>query len=226
MKPQIIILHGDGLSAISQKISQIKKDFDPVSTTSFSGKELGFDEALVKFSTPGLFSEKRLVILEDFDLTGGKVDLDKLPEEKELTVVLKASKELTQASVLLKQAKKLEAKIFLLRVQDEKSIFPFLDALAERKDVEAYSLFEKNYDAYGSQYLLTMIFYLLRKFVLKPKNLPGFVLQKMERHKRNFSQEKIKGIYLKVLETDFKIKSGLLEERMGMTLLIERILTI
>lgn len=226
MKPQIIILHGDGLVAISQKISLIKKEFDPISVTSLSGKEFGFDEALVKFSTLGLFSEKRLVILEDFDLTAGKVDLEELPEEKELTVVLKASKELTQASVLLKQAKKLGAQIYLFKAQDEKSIFPFLDALAERKEKDAYSLFEKNYEVFGSQYLLTMIFYLLRKFVLKPKNLPGFVLQKMERQKRNFSPEKIKEIYLKALETDFKIKSGLLEERIGMTLLIERILTI
>lgn len=226
MMSQINILHGGGLVALSQKVSQIKKDFDPLSVTQISGKDSGFDEALVNFSTPGLFSEKRLVVLEDFDLTAGNVDLEKFPDDSELTIILKASKELTQASVVLKQAKKLNALVFLFKEQDEKSIFPFLDALAEKRK-EAYQLFEKNYEAFGSQYLLTMIFYMFRRLISKPRNnLPGFVIQKTENQRRNFGMEKIRELYLTALMTDFKIKSGLLEERIGLTLLIGRIMAI
>lgn len=226
MKTQINILHGGGVIALSQKISQIKKDFDPLSVTQISGKDFAFDEALVNFSTPGLFSEKRLVVLEDFDLTAGNVDLERFPDDPKLTVVLKASKELTQASILLKQAKKIDAQVFLFKEQDEKLIFPLLDALAEKKK-EVYTLFERNYEAYGAQYLLTMIFYMFRRLILKPRsNLAGFVIQKMENQRRNFGMEKIKELYLTALMTDFKIKSGLLDEKIGLTLLIGRIMAI
>lgn len=221
----IIVMHGDGLSSISEKISLYKKNFEPLAVSFISGKDFSFEEAVVKFSTPGLFSEKRLIILEDFD-SGSKFDLAKLPADMDLTVIFKFTKQLPQNSLLLKQATQVKAQLILLKEQDDKTIFPFLDALAEKKKRESYILFEENFGLFGGQYLLTMIFYLLRRLIMKPKSLPSFILQKVERQKRNFNKEKIREIYLSALETDFRIKSGLVEERIGLTLLLDKILAI
>ena len=77
---------------------------------------------------------------------------------------------------------------------------------------------------YGSQYILTMIFFMLRRLVNPPKNLPPFVIKKIEAQRKNFDQEKIKELYKNGIETDFKIKRGLLEEKMGLTLLLNKML--
>jgi DNA polymerase III delta subunit len=222
----LILLHGNALSAISQKISEIKKKFDPISIVEISGKEFSFDEAVVRSSTGDLFSESRLVILENFDpsASSGQLDLERLPQDESLTILIKFTKLLTQSSTVLKSATKLKAQVLTLNEADEMSVFPFLDALGEKNSPRAYSEFEKLYAEYGGQYLLTMMFYLLRRLATNPKKLPSFVLDKLNRQKRNFNLEKVKELYKTGLETDFKIKSGLLEEKLGLTLLVERIL--
>lgn len=221
----LIILHGNGLSAISQKLSDIKKNFDPLEIQTLSGKEWDFEGVVIELSTPQLFSDKRLVVLEDFDPpAGGQMGLDKLPDDPDLTVVLKISKILTQNSVILKQAAALKAQIFQFSEKDETSIFPFLDNLAEKR-TQAFLDLEKYLGEWGGQYVLTMIFYLLRRLIMKPKKLPEFVIRKIERQKKNFSLEEIKNLYKQTLETDFKIKSGLLEEKLGITLLVNKILS-
>ena len=37
----IVIIHGNGLTAASKKISEIKSQFDPLSIQEFSGKQIG-----------------------------------------------------------------------------------------------------------------------------------------------------------------------------------------
>lgn len=216
----LIILHGNGIVSLSQKLSQIKKDFDPQSIQILSGKDLEFEKAVIWLSTPQLFSEKRLIVLEDFET----VDLEKLPEEEGLTIVLKIPKSLAVNSVILKSAIKLKGQIFQFNEKDEKIIFPFLDNLAE-KNLKALGEVDKLISEYGGQYILTMLFYLFRRLILKPKKLPDFVLKKIERQQRNFDTEQIKYFYKQSLETDFKIKSGLVQEKLGITLLVNNILT-
>jgi hypothetical protein len=52
------------------------------------------------------------------------------------------------------------------------------------------------------------------------------VLQKLNSQKRNFDLQKIKLLYKIALETDFKIKSGLIEEKLGLTMILRKVLTI
>src|SRR5258708_33154167 len=98
----IILIHGNGLTAISKKISEIRAKFDQLSIQEFSGKQIEFDQAVVQFATGGLFSQQRLVVLEDFDPT--EVNLEKISDDPETTIVLKFTKNLPANSTLLKKA--------------------------------------------------------------------------------------------------------------------------
>jgi len=216
----IIILHGNGLAGISNKLSQIKKSMgEGVSVTELSGKNTGWGEAKLEFATTSLFDPQRLVILEDFK----EVRLEDLPQDENITVVLKFTKALTAASPILKGAPKFRAQVFVFTEEHEGPIFPFLDFLAE-KDPKALRELEKNLEDWGEQYVLTMIYYLLRRYIQTPKRLPPFVIQKMARQKKNFPIERIEELYRATLETDFKIKQGELDPKIGMFLLTEKFL--
>ncbi len=220
---KLIILHGNGLVSKSLKISQIKKEFEQLSINEISGKEIPFVQAVVNLSTPQLFSDKRLVVLENFNPE--EIDFAKFPQDEALTILLNFPKPLPQNSNLLKDSLSKNAQIILLSEAEEKNIFPFLDSLAN-KDPRSLISLDKLLNDFGGQYILTMIFYMLRRLIQNPKKLPPFILQKIEKQKQNFPLEKITSLYKTAIETDYKIKSGLIEEKIGLTLLTNKILSI
>lgn len=216
----IVLIHGNAVIAKLNKISAFKKDFDPLSISEFNGKSLSLLQVLPEISTGGLFTEKRLVVLEDFE---NDLNLDIIPDDESLTVILKFSKPLPANSKILKQANLKKITIFNLTEKDETSIFPFLDNLSEKKKTALKDL-DPLLSELGGQYLLTMIFYMLRRLITTPKNLPPFVIKKIESQKRNFSIDKVIDLYKEGLETDLKIKSGLIDEKTGLTLLVNKII--
>jgi DNA polymerase III delta subunit len=219
----IILLHGNALSAQSNKISQIKKEFEKLEVLELSAKEKDYPQIVAELLTPQLFSEKRLIILENIDEK--VVDLEGLPKDESLTLVLRFSKPLHTSSSLLKKATSFGAQVILLSEKEESSIFPFLDDLAMKNTKGVYSKVDKLYEEMGFQYILTMIFYMLRRLILPAKNLPPFIVKKIETQKSNFPKERVKELYKYALETDFKIKSGLMEEKIGLTRIMQKILS-
>lgn len=217
----LILIYGNGSSAVLNRKAQIKKEFDKNSIKEISAKEMSFERALIDIKSGGLFAGKRLFILEDFD---DSIDLSKIDTVSEDTVVVTISKNLTPASKLLKIAQSSRFQIINLTEKEEVSVFPFLDKLAENKQ-KAFEDFEALFKEYGSQYLLTMIIFMMRRFVIPARNLPPFILKKIELQKKSFPIEKIKKIYFEVIEADFKIKRGLVDERTALTILINNILT-
>lgn len=211
---KLILIHGSFQDAALKKISQIKKQFDPLSITESdsSGFSLG---------SPGLFSEKRLVIIESPDIK----TVDKVTEEKdpEVTVILKFSKSLEKASPVLKKVTEVGGEVLIFTENNETSIFPLLDMLGT-KNKNTFKEFEKNYSQFGGQYLLTMLAYFLRRMIQKPKSGSDFMKQKIDAQKRNFSIERISRLYREIIETDFKIKQGLIEEKLALTMLVKEIL--
>lgn len=212
---KLILVHGNFQDALLKKVSQIKGGFDPLSVTQISG------ETGSNLSSPSMFSEERLVILENPDLNS----VEKILKEKSeyLTVLVKFSKSLDKSSAILKNVAAARGEIFSFEEGNQASIFPFLDMLGTRNS-NAFKEFEKNYQEFGGQYLLTMIAYFLRRMTAKPKSGSDFMRQKIETQKRNFSLGKIRELYKEIIETDFKIKRGLIEERLGVTLLVRKIL--
>lgn len=213
---KLILVHGNFQEALLKKVSQIKSGFDPLSITEISETGPGFS-----LSSPSLFSEKRMVILENPDLNS----VEKTLEEKagDLTILIKYSKSLEKSSAILKKVYDVHGEIFSFEETNQSSVFPFLDMLGS-KNTKAFIEFEKNYPEFGGQYLLTMLAYFLRRMIQKPKSGSDFMRQKIETQKRNFSFVKIKELYKEIIETDFKIKQGLIEERLGVTLLVRKIL--
>lgn len=213
---KLILLHGSFQDGLLKKLVQIKKEFDSLSVTEIADTGPGFN-----ISSPGLFSEKRLLILENPDI---KV-VEKVISEKDpdLTVVLKFKKSLEKSSVILKKVLEAGGEVMVFDENNQTSIFPLLDMLGT-KSKAAFKEFEKNYPEFGGQYLLTMLAYFLRRMIAKPKSTSDFMRQKIASQKKNFSLEKIENLYKEIIETDFKIKQGLVEEKLGVTLLVQKIL--
>jgi DNA polymerase III delta subunit len=211
---KLILIHGSFQEPAFSKLAQIKKDFNPLSITESSG-------SVFNISSPGLFSEKRLIIVENPDLKVVEKVIDQT--DSELTIVLKFSKLLEKSSPILKKALEIKAEVLTFTEVNQTSIFPLLDLLGN-KSQNSFKEFEKNYSEFGAQYLLTMLAYFLRRMTQKEKSSSDFMRQKIESQKRNFPLNKIEELYREIIETDFKIKQGLLEEKLGLTMLIGKIL--
>lgn len=218
----IILLHGNGLVAQGQYLSKLKASYDSLNITEFFGKEEDFAKILPQIATGQLFADKSLVILKDFDKD---LDLEQIPSGDTLTVVAVFSRQLAATSTVLKQAQKLKAEVILLSEKEETSIFPFLDLLTD-KNPQVFNEFAKVYDGSNSQYILTMIFYQLRKLVMRPKNMPEFALKKLQRQKNNFPTEKIKYLYQACLQNDYKIKTGLVDDQSALFNIINQFLKV
>ena len=201
------------------KLTLIKRNFDPQEITDLAGKIFSQKEIDLLSGQSSLFSEKRLIIIDN----PAEFSFEKLNGDENLSLILKFSKTLPSSSLIIKNSLKYSPQITAFPEEKEQTIFPFLDNLAEKNPKGLLSL-EALMREYGSQYLLTMIAFLLRRFVVTPKKLPEFVLKKIANQRKNFSPERIKELYLKTIETDFKIKSGILEEAMAVKLLTQEFL--
>lgn len=211
---KLILLHGSLQEAVLNKVSAIKKEFDPLSITEISEVGAGFS-----LSSPGLFSSKRLVIFENPDIK--IVEKTVLETDPDLTILVKFNKSLEKSSPILKKVLENRGETVVFDENNQTSIFPFLDMLGTKKP--AFKEFEKNYSEFGGQYILTMLAYFLRRMVAKPKTGSDFMRQKIEFQKKNFSPDRIKKLYRAILDTDYQIKQGLIEENLGVTLLIQKI---
>ncbi len=217
---KIILIYGLGLVSALDKVAAIKKGFDPLSVVELNWKNSAAKESLSEVLTPGLFSEKRLVVIEEVD---DKFNLTSLPDDPNLTLIIKISRNLTPSSLLLQQAKIANIQILQTSEEKETSIFPFLDMLAEQNP-KALAEQEKLLSEYGGQYIITMLFYLLRRFILPSNTAAPFMLQKIDKQRKNFTYEKLKGFYKEVLEIDFKIKQGLIDETVAIRSLTNKFL--
>ncbi|MBI2594061.1 hypothetical protein HYW44_05475 [Candidatus Daviesbacteria bacterium] len=214
---KLILVHGNFQPGVLKKVAEIKTGFDPLSITESFEADLGLN-----FSSPSLFSDKRLVILENPDM---KILEESLSQANPgLTVLVKFSKALEKSSAILKRVIEAKGEVFIFEESSQTSIFPFLDMLGNLNK-KAYMELEKNYTEFGGQYILSMLAYFLRRMVQKPKTESGFIRQKIEAQKKNFRAERIIKLYRDLIETDFKIKQGLIEEKIGITLLVQKIIS-
>ena len=58
----LIILHGNGINALLNKVSSLKGGYDKLSIIEKNGKSVNWDQMIVEVSTPTLFSDKRILI--------------------------------------------------------------------------------------------------------------------------------------------------------------------
>lgn len=219
---KVLLLHGVGIEALFKKLDQLKSEFQNLEIRQLIGKETNLKNLQVEVSSGLLFSDQRLIIIESPDPTW---DISEFKADEGVCLVFYAVKTIQERSNLVSSIKRLNGQILNFGERDEISIFPFLDLLVEQNP-KVLEEFKKFYDQYGGQYILTMIYYQLRKLISPGKNLPPFVLKKIHKQRELFTEVKIKQLYKECLEYDFKLKSGLIDERLGMELLLQKFLTI
>lgn len=127
----------------------------------------------------------------------------------------------------------------LVRPKIETDIFKTIDAISEKNTKQALKLLHRHLEKGDSPlYLLSMINFQFRnilmvkdlierrfpyKAILKKTNLPSFVVRKSYFQSQKFTLEELKKIYQNIFETDLSIKTGKMEAKIALDLLIANI---
>lgn len=214
---KVILLHGPGEVGKRTESLRLRKLFSPECVTLLDLKQEGLDKLEVALASVPLFdSSQRLVVAEN---APDKLDLTTLPQGSEETTLLLLSGTLKAASALLQSAQKQKAKIYSFEGEKELSVFPFLDCLLERKK-EAFLELKKLLAEYEWVYILTMVYYGLRRNIL-PLPTSSYARSKIESQKRKFSFDDFTTLYELTLTWEFAIKSGKVTPDIGLTRLVQ-----
>ncbi|PIS12538.1 hypothetical protein COT70_00295 [candidate division WWE3 bacterium CG09_land_8_20_14_0_10_47_33] len=220
----IYLFHGENQPALRDALLELKKGYEeavfwekdlPVAHLPDGQGKGGFAELSMYLASPTLFSQKslpagrrELVIIEEPPLA----ELSKLME------LIKAG----DKDVALIFAEKIppeklphdrQLKILYFREEVPKNAFPFLDALVakDRKKAfaQAHRLIKSGEDVH---FLLTMVVWQMRNLAkVKGKVKKGFhpyVLEKLQRLERNFTEEELACAFSLLLKEDLNIKKG------------------
>ncbi len=208
MKP--LLLHGPAINASRKKLTEIRQKFNSNNIVIFE-KGSSVSDILAYLQTVSMFTEERLIIVEN-------------PGENfvfgpDINLVLWFDKEIDTK-------KWPDAQVLFFLEEKEASIFPLLDQLGNR-DIKAYLELEKRNQTSpnDTQYILTMVYYLLRSLVVTPKAAHDFVKQKNARMRKNFSEQELINLYKFILDLDFKIKFGLIETSHAEFLLVNEFIS-
>ncbi len=205
---KIIVLHGPGEVAKRMYLSRLKQSFDEEGVSHLDGKQQPLSQIKMQVSSGSLFAEKRLVIVEN---TPDDFDLSAFQGNDPNTTVVFVGGNVSATKMLLKSAGSIKAQVVPFEGERETSVFPFLDALLEKKK-EALVELDKLLDEYGEMYVLTMMYYGLRRNIL-PLPSSSFAQKKIIAQKQNYSTADFQKLYKKVLDAEASIKSGAMDSR-------------
>lgn len=213
---KIILIYGPGEVGKRNYLLKIKKEFSQYQISQIDLKQESLSDLELKIASGFLFeSGERLIVVENVP---DKMDLEIFKKTAlEITLVLVASSP-QQSSPILQTAKKLGARIYAFEGEKELNAFPFLDNLIEGKR-QAFLELEKLLLEYGETYVLTMIYYLLRRNIL-PLPLSDFMKKKIQKQKQKFTLKDFEKFYFLTLQTEYKIKNGLVNNKTALTSLV------
>lgn len=213
---KLLLLHGPAISSSRKKLLDLKEKFDPSSIIVFDPTTPS-GQVLASLQTMSMFGEERLVVIEN---PPDDLLLDfPLPTSHFPLLALWFDHEIDPKKYLVSRSGP-KAEVMFFPEGKEVSVFPFLDLLAN-KNPKAFLEMDKLKKAYGSQYVITMVFYMLRSLVYPAKS-SEWVKKKAARQRANFTDEDIKNLYKFILEVDFKVKKGLMEPDHAEFLLVNR----
>lgn len=217
---KIIVLHGPGEVGKRAEALRIRKQFSPDATAVLDLKQDGLDKLEMALSSVSLFeSGLRLVVVENapdkLDLT----TLTQVGDEVHLLVIAGSPK---AATSLMQSSGKIKAKVLSFEGERELSVFPYLDNLIEQKK-EAHVELQKLLSEYGGMYVLTMVYYGLRRNIL-PLPASSFAAKKISSQKGRFDMAGWEKFYRLAILTEFNIKSGKISEDLGLLRLTQAII--
>lgn len=217
---KVILLIGSGEIGKRSEALRLRKQFvGGVRRLDF--KETGLKGLDMELASRSLFETgPRLISVENIP---DSLDLFSLKGSEDETFLLLMGSSPKAESSLLQSAKKLGAKIIPFEGEKELNAFPFLDALIERRQEALWQLY-KLLEEYGGMYVLTMIYYLLRRNLLPPP-ASDFMRKKISQQKQKYNFYDWPKLYWETLQTEFAIKNGLISEGLGLTRLTEKIIS-
>lgn len=215
---KVVVLHGPGEVAKRNQIFRIKAQSGASEVVELDLKQADLSQLQTCLISPSLFAGSKLVVAEN---PSSSLNLEGLRGDCDVTLVL-VSPQLNPAAALLKSALRLGAKIIAFEGEKELSAFPFIDALIEQKK-EAFVQLNKLLDEYGGVYVLSMIYYSLRRNFL-PLPASAYARKKILAQRERYQLADWPRFYRLALEADFGIKSGLAEERLALTALVQKVL--
>ena len=209
---KLVVLHGPGVSSSRTKLIEIKSQFDVDNVVVFE-KNSSIPDILANLQTVSMFVGERLVVLEN---PPESLDFDSFDSSDFLTLILWFDHEIAANKFP-------EAKVMFFPEAKEISVFPFLDALGT-KNKSAYLMLQqlKKGELYDTQYIIVMIAYLLRSLIYTPVKSADFIKKKNAKMRSNFTDRELINLYRLLLETDYKIKNGLLDPSHAELLLLNR----
>jgi len=215
---QISIIHGSDKVAARKKLQQLADKYESLSVVRASGGEITVDFLVNNLRGGDLFVTQKLVVLENPD---SEMDWGRLGNAEEVELVLYFDKELPVTSRFFKEEYFKKARIMGFEAPPDKSIFEWLDLVAD-KNPRVFEMLDRLQKEFGEQYLLTMLFYLLRRQVMPSS---GGMKSKLERQRQSFPIERIEELYKTAIEYDYQTKRGLIEGRTALFLVVERFMS-
>lgn len=215
---KVIVLYGPGEVGKRSFLLKIKKSFLENAVTTVDFKQAGLEKLnLLISSTPLFLESERLIIAEN---VGDETDLNKVSGASDLTLLLVALQP-KATSKLLKSAKETGAMLTPFEAEKELSAFLFLDNLLEQKQSALLEL-KKLLSEYGAMYLLSMVFYALRRNIL-PLPQSSFMEGKIKAQKQKYEDSEWEKLYRLALVAEYNIKSGNSLEEIELVRLTEAI---
>lgn len=215
MNMKLLLLHGNA-KVSRERLIEEKNKFSLNDVTMVDGG-ISFKEIIGALSTIQMF-EERVFIVEN---PGADFILDSSFLTSTSSLILWFDHDVSKKPIL-EQVKKLNGQVVFFPEPKQVSVFPFLDLLAQKDKLSFVELNKLKLSGCDIFYLITMVFYLLRSLAVTPKNAPPFVVQKLDKQRKNFNLEKVTRLYKEVIEIDFKLKKGLLEKDQAEFLLINK----
>lgn len=217
---KIILLYGPGEIGKRNEVLRLRKQFVG-SVIRLDFKEVGLKNLEMELVSRSLFEAgPRLVIVDN---TPDNLDVQTFKgTDENLTLLLVAASPKAESS-LMQSVKNVAGKIVPFEGEKELTAFPFLDALIEQRKqalLELHRLLEE----YGGMYVLSMIYYLLRRNLLPPP-ASDFMKKKVNLQKQKYTSSDWQRLYLAALQTEFAIKNGVTSEQLGLIRLTEKIIS-
>lgn len=206
----IYLFHGENQPALRDSLLELKKEYEEAV---FWEREL--EELPIHLASPTLFHQK------DLPPSGGELVIVEDPELSELAGLLARIKGDSKDVALVfsdriptaKLPKKEGLKVRYFREEIPKNVFPFLDALAAKDDkralIQAHRLLQAGEDLH---FLLMMIVWQVKNLAKvkgkATKGLHPYVLGKLRRLEKNFSESELSRAFSLLLKEDLNLKKG------------------
>lgn len=210
----ITIIHGEDETASKNKLHDLKETYREKEIIALDGKNLTITDLTLALETRSLFAMERVIIVENLLSRKPSKDKDELvkyivKEEADNNVILAEGKEVTPAVLKkLSQAK-------VINNKQKENIFKLVDNIRPKAGYELVPIFQELIKTEPAEIVFVMIVRQIRNLILAKdssgdylKELPPWQKSKFVNQAKYFTQDELVSLHRKLLDIDYKIKSG------------------